>query len=112
MTGYKQIVGRFGEELASNYLKRKGYKVLDRNIKNSYQEIDIIAKIKDLTVFVEVKTRTSDIMGKGEEGMDQRKINNLNIALKKYCEKIKIDVEKTRLDLIVVEINKRGLNNY
>lgn len=55
-------VGKHGEDLATVYLKKQHYKILTRNYRNKYGtqvgEIDIIAKKKDLLIFVEVKTRT------------------------------------------------------
>lgn len=50
--------GRFGEELATKFLRKKGYKILERNFRAGHNEIDIIAENKEYTVFVEVKTRT------------------------------------------------------
>ena len=105
---YNQKVGEFGEKLACDYLKRKGYKIVDRNVKDSYQELDIIAEFDDLTIFIEVKTRTNLGLGAADEAIDERKTRYLNIALEKYCEKHKIDVEKTRLDLIAIDIDKQN----
>ena len=55
---FKNILGKEGEALACNYLKEKGYKIIDTNYKNTIGEIDIIAKIQSSYVFIEVKTRT------------------------------------------------------
>jgi len=53
----KKIVGNKGEEIAEKYLKKKGYKILGKNIKQRFDEIDIIAKEKTgIIVFAEVKT--------------------------------------------------------
>lgn len=52
-------IGRFGEELAAKFLKKNGYKILERNYRVGHNEIDIIAETKEFTVFVEVKTRTA-----------------------------------------------------
>ena len=51
-------VGRFGEKQAALFLKKRGYKIVDRNIHMSHNEIDIIAKSKEFLLFVEVKTRS------------------------------------------------------
>ena len=54
----KRITGNRGEDIAQKFLKKHGYKILERNyVANSY-EIDIIAENRDTLVFVEVKTRT------------------------------------------------------
>ncbi len=50
--------GNFGERAAARLLKKSGYKILARNFTALDREIDVIARSKDVTVFVEVKTRT------------------------------------------------------
>ncbi|HEC66343.1 MAG TPA: YraN family protein [bacterium] len=53
----KQKLGKKGEEIAAQYLEKKGYEIIGRNIRVGRGEIDIIAKNKRGIVFVEVKTR-------------------------------------------------------
>ena len=104
---YRQKVGKFGENLAANYLEKHGYRILDVNIKTSYKEIDIIAKINQKTVFVEVKTRTSKTLGEADEIIGSKKINNLKKAMAMYLKNHKnINQKNIRLDLISVFINK------
>ena len=59
--GHKEInhldKGKFGEDKACKYLKKKGYKIVERNYRLKFAEIDIIAKDEKTYVFVEVKTR-------------------------------------------------------
>ena len=50
-----KIIGNDGEDAAAGYLRSKGWKILDRNFRSQQGEIDIIAKDKDVLVFVEVK---------------------------------------------------------
>ncbi|MDP3790746.1 MAG: YraN family protein [Candidatus Omnitrophota bacterium] len=59
----KKVTGSVGEELAASYLKKKGYRILRRNFRTIFGEIDIVAKLKDLIVFVEVKTRATSSLG-------------------------------------------------
>lgn len=54
----KQAVGKLGEDIAVNFLKKNGYTVKGRNIHFSHNELDIVVEDKDHIVFVEVKTRT------------------------------------------------------
>ena len=51
-------IGRYGEELAVAHLKKKGYRILERNYRAGKNELDIIAENKEYTVFVEVKARS------------------------------------------------------
>lgn len=50
--------GKIGEKYTVKYLKKKGYRIRERNMRNFVSEIDIIAETKEYIVFVEVKTRT------------------------------------------------------
>ncbi len=105
---YNQKVGQFGEEIAKKYLIKHGYKIIASNIQTSHKEIDIIVKLKDLLVFVEVKARTSNKYGEADEGMGSRKIKNLKDAIKKYLgnSNNKIYYKDIRADLIAVDIDK------
>ncbi len=105
---HNQKVGRFGEELARKYLVKHGYKIIASNIQTSHKEIDIIAKLKDLLVFVEVKTRTSNKYGEADEGMSSKKTRNLKYAIKRYLgnSNNKIYYRDIRADLISVDIDK------
>jgi len=103
---YRKKVGEFGEKIATDYLKRKGYLIIGKNIKMSFKEIDIIASIKEKIVFFEVKTRTSKILGAAEEAISGKKINNLKKAIGFYIAENKIKANNTRLDFIAINIDK------
>jgi len=105
---HNKLVGKFGEELAKKYLIKHGYKIIERNIQISHKEIDIIAKFKDILVFVEVKTRTSNRYGEADESMSRRKTKNLRYAIKRYLSNSdnKIYYRDIKADLIAVDIDK------
>lgn len=69
----KRQVGGEYESLAASYLEGKGYTILERNYRNRYGEIDIIARTGDTLVFVEIKYRSSTSCGNPEEAVDYRK---------------------------------------
>ena len=72
----KKILGRQGEDLTCKYLKKRGYKILERNYVTPFGEADIVAKSRDgYTCFVEVKARSSDAYGLPSEAVDYRKQN-------------------------------------
>lgn len=56
-------IGRIGEKAACKFLRKNGYKIVERNVHMSHNEIDIIAKNKQTLVFVEVKARSVDADG-------------------------------------------------
>ena len=60
-------VGNAGEDAAAKFLKKKGYKILARNFVEKGHEIDIVARLKDEIVFVEVKTRSAESLSDFEE---------------------------------------------
>lgn len=104
----KRIVGNIGENEAAKHLKKKGYKILERNFVESGHEIDIIAKYKDELVFVEVKTRsaasTSELEARPASAVTpekQRAIISTAIAYLATTEgapKIRFDVIEVILD--------------
>ncbi len=73
MEKYRQAVGKLGETKAKNYLKRRGYQILQSNYRTRAGEIDLIAKDGDCLVFVEVKTRTSAEYGTPAEAVSYYK---------------------------------------
>jgi len=65
--------GAMGEKAACDFLSKKGYAIVARNLRNPFGEIDIIAKQKSVIVFAEVKLRKSGAFARGMEHVDRRK---------------------------------------
>ena len=79
--------GDIGEKFTERYLKKNGYKILERNRHFSrYCEIDIIAQDKDTLVFVEVKTRKTDICGHPLEAITKAKYKNIRTGLSLFLQ--------------------------
>lgn len=74
---YQQRIGEQGEHLAVDYLRSKGYDVLERNYHSRYGEIDLVAEKDQCIVFVEVKTRTSHKFGLPEESVTPEKLDKI-----------------------------------
>lgn len=72
--------GAAGEELAVDYLLKKDYLILERNWRCKHFEIDIIASLQNILVFVEVKTRKSIDFGYPEESISKIKMKRLKLA--------------------------------
>ena len=94
-------LGTWGEELAAQYLLKKGYTILERDWKSGHRDIDIIAIDGDVVVFVEVKTRRNRLFIEPEEAVDYMKLRNLRAAINHYVKYKRIDHE-IRLDVITV----------
>ena len=84
-------IGEWGEGIAAEYLEKNGYTILTRNYHTSQGEIDIIVVSPEIRlsclVFVEVKTRTSNLYGYPEEAVTRKKWNHLQSAIQSYFEK-------------------------
>ena len=103
---HNQRIGKWGEETAEEYLIQKGCKIIARNIRTPYGEIDIIAKQNDITIFVEVKTRTSNKMGLPEESITQRKREHMIACAAHYT--MENGIDQWQIDVISIE-GKPGL---
>ena len=81
-------LGKTGELYASWWLrKNKGMVILQRNFRNSYQEIDIIARDGNYIVFIEVRTLTSDFLQSPSESIKQAKAENIRKAAQAWRKK-------------------------
>jgi putative endonuclease len=98
-----KIVGNKGEELACQYLKKQGYLILERNFRIRDGEIDIIAKDKNILVFVEVKTRYSHDFGLPIESITPWKIKFLLKSALFYLQKIRWGDKPYRLDAVLID---------
>ena len=97
---YQKIIGRFGENVAKQYLLTKSYKILATNWRYKKLEIDIIAYQKTV-IAVEVKTRKS-LITPPQSILSRAQVGRLRVALKNYCLLNKLSYKSSRLDLIVI----------
>ncbi|GJQ53413.1 MAG: UPF0102 protein [Anaerolineaceae bacterium] len=98
---HNQRIGKWGEEVAAEYLVERGYEIVARNARTPYGEIDIIAKQNGIVIFVEVKTRTSNKMGLPEESITTRKRQHMVSAAEHYAAEHEID--DWQIDVISIE---------
>lgn len=83
--------GSKGEDLACEYLKQNGYEIVERNKHFSKLcEIDIIAKLKNKFVFIEVKTRKTNAFGTPMEAITKNKYNNIKTGVLSFVQENKI----------------------
>ncbi len=100
---YKKLLGRVGEKKAVDFLKGKGYKILETNYKTHIGEIDVIAQDKDVTVFIEVKLRSSYDYGSGAEAVNARKQEKyFKVATEYLVRNNKMDAP-CRFDVVEIE---------
>ncbi len=97
-----QSIGQNGEEIAKNYLEKTGYKILETNKRfSNLCEIDIIALDKKTLVFVEVKTRKTDVCGHPLEAITKNKYNHIKQGIYLYLQENQ-QYKKYRIDAISV----------
>ncbi len=98
---HNQRVGKWGEETAVKYLVQKGCEIVGQNVRTPYGEIDIVAKKDEVFLFVEVKTRTSKVMGLPEESITARKREHMVACAEHYAAEHEID--HWQIDVISIE---------
>jgi putative endonuclease len=94
-------LGKKGEQLAVDYLIKKGYTIVQRNYRFQKAEVDIIAQIKDTLAIVEVKTRSTIDFGNPQDFVKPKQIQRLVKAVDEYVNLNKLDVE-VRFDIIAI----------
>ena len=98
-----KILGNAGEDLACKYLEKRGYTIIERNKRYSrFCELDIVAKHKNITVFVEVKTRKTDAFGTPAEAVTKTKMENIKKGVQFYLSENK--VKDFRIDAICITL--------
>ena len=106
---YKKLLGRAGETRATKFLKKKGFKILNTNYETPFGEIDVIALDKEYIVFIEVKTRTSEVYGAPCEAVDKKKQEKYYKSATYYLQKEKKTDSSCRFDII--EIKNEQINH-
>jgi putative endonuclease len=97
----KKDIGNKGEEIAVAYLVNKGYQILEKNFRYGRAEIDIIAKFREIVIFIEVKNRFSDNFGLPEDFVTKGKIKMMSEGAEGYLEKHNLDCE-CRYDIVAI----------
>jgi len=101
--------GDLGEEIATKYLIKKGYRIIKRNFRCKLGEVDIIARKDNDLVFIEVKTKTSNFFGTPEEMVDYGKLKKINNVIDYFLCFWKGEAAlNIRVDVVAVEIDGRG----
>jgi putative endonuclease len=104
----RKDTGIFGEKLASNYLKKRGYRILEANYRCPEGEIDLIGEHKDYLVFIEVRTKRSLAFGTPEESITATKRAKLRTVAAHYRQSHENLPQLWRIDFVAIELDKRG----
>lgn len=104
MSDKRKQTGAMGERIACEYLRERGYKIVDQNYRTRGGEIDIIAEGEGMTIFVEVKTRRSRTFGFPEEAIDRRKQLKIARTAENYLAVHHLYDVDYRIDSIGIEL--------
>jgi putative endonuclease len=96
----KKELGNRGEDIAAHYLQQQGYRVVLRNFRSRYGEVDIICTQQDVLVFVEVKTRTGTSFGSPEEAITPTKRDHIRKAALIYLDTCSQTYREIRFDVV------------
>ena len=98
----RQRVGKDGESRAEEYLRRRGYRILQRNLKSSSGELDLIAEDRGVLVFVEVKARQTEACGGVRYAVDSKKQARIVRQAAYYLARHRIRDRPCRFDVVLV----------
>lgn len=101
----RKEIGKLGENIAVEFLLKKGYTIIERNWRFKKAEIDIIAKNGPFIVFIEVKCRSTEIFGPPEQSINNKKEKLYKIAAEQYLDFHHLENE-LRFDVISIIYNK------
>ena len=96
----RRAFGSEGERAACDYLKGKGWTIVDTNVRRGRGEIDVIAQRRGLTAFIEVKRRSSLRYGQPAEAVNREKQRRIATAASLYMQET--GVERVRFDVIEI----------
>lgn len=100
---YKKILGQKGENIACRYYEQAGFKLIAKNYWTRWGELDLVFKKNKEILVVEVKTRTNNSFGWGEESINQKKLNNIHQAYQIMYRALKLP-SYYLLEICIIEI--------
>ncbi|MFC1666609.1 YraN family protein [Candidatus Omnitrophota bacterium] len=95
--------GKRGEDLAVSYLKKQGYKIIEKNYKTKQGEIDIIGRHRGCVCFVEVRARNTRRFGLPEDSINRKKQTQIAKVALSYIKRFGLEEENCRFDVVSVE---------
>lgn len=102
MNSSSKDFGRFAETLAENWLRQKGYRILERNLQIGHGELDLVVQHHDTLVFVEVKGRRTEHFGGAPYAVTPHKQRQLIKLALAYLTQHELSDIPCRFDVILV----------
>jgi putative endonuclease len=104
----RRKTGILGEKIASGFLRKRGYHIIEANYRCPEGEIDLIAEHRDCLVFIEVRTKRSLAFGTPEESITAAKREKLRTLAARYRQTHDNLPQLWRIDVVAVELDRRG----
>ncbi len=98
-------IGCYGEDIAVSYLLAHRFRIVERNFRVRFGEIDVIAYEGDTLVFVEVKTRTSDSYGSPLQSIRRTKLAEIVKTGRYYQLNKRVSPHAIRIDVIGIMVD-------
>ncbi len=98
----RKVLGKWGEDIAEKYLEDNGIRIIQKNYRTRYGEIDLIGKEDKNFVFIEVKTRQSQRFGFPEEAVTNNKLDRIETVVWDYFEEFNINDVDWRIDIVSI----------
>ncbi len=98
-------LGREGEASALDFVRKRGYRILERNYRTPFGEIDLIAQDGDVIVFIEVKTRADESFGRPFEAVHTKKREKIRKTALWFLKKFKEEVP-ARFDVLSISVEQ------
>jgi putative endonuclease len=108
MSLIRMRTGKNGEELAAEYLVEAGYKIVERNYRCAFGEIDIVAEEGQTLVFVEVKSRRSEAYGSPQMAVSRGKQKKISQVALHYLQERRLNHRSARFDVVAVKLLPSG----
>jgi putative endonuclease len=102
----RSVTGQVGERVAAAHLERTGHRIVERNYRCTYGEIDLVAEEGSEIAFVEVRTRTGSAFGSPEESITWPKRQRMTRCALAYLAERQIKLRSWRIDVISVELDR------
>ena len=108
MTFRRIRTGKQGEDLAAAHLAENGYRILERNYRSVFGEIDIVAEEGDTLVFVEVKSRRAEAYGDPQLAVGPKKQRKISRVAMSYLSEKGWNRRPARFDIVAVKLRPSG----
>jgi putative endonuclease len=103
MTYARKALGQLGEDLACAELERRGHTIVARNFRTNRGELDIVSEHNGVTVFVEVRAKSTEMFGDGAESVTLQKQRQLLAMAELYVARHKLEGVPCRFDVVAIE---------